>query len=167
MKFLPYENIIYKTRLRQDEVIRRLAENLEPRKSRNSLFGDRGPAKTYEGEIAGSTFHIQRIIYQRNSWLPVISGVVEKEPDGTVIKLKMQLSIFVIIFSCLWCGGVLIGCVFAACNMFTASGFRPVLLGPFAMLVLFYAMTMIFFKRESIRSKKDLRQLFEAEILQE
>lgn len=103
MRFLPAEDITYKTRLTGDEILRRISENTEPEKKiRLGLFGG-GSEKIYEGYVGTDTFQISRIITYRNSFLPKISGVIDKGAGGTRIRVKMRLKTFVILFLCVWC----------------------------------------------------------------
>ena len=166
MKFLPTENIIYKTRLKEDEIINRLSGFIEPKKTfRFGIFSS-GSAKSYEGQINGKKFKIKRIIGYRNSFLPRIDGIIEREFDGLTIKVKMRLHIFVIVFLCIWCGGVGLACIAFLTQVFNHSGFNPVALIPFGMLIFVYALTMGGFKFESRKSKKDLQNIFEADIVE-
>ena len=106
MKYLPAENIVYKTKLKEHEVINRLSNYIEEEKLiRFGLFGG-SISKAYEGEISKESFDIKRIIGYRNSFLPRINGIIEKDFDGTAIKVKMRLHILVVVFLCIWCGGV-------------------------------------------------------------
>ncbi|WP_113638776.1 hypothetical protein [Nubsella zeaxanthinifaciens] len=166
MKFLPAENIIYKTRLKEDELIRRLSDYIEPEKTfRFGVFGS-GSTKSYEGQISGQAFNIKRIISYRNSFLPRINGVIERDFDGLTIKVKMRLHIFVIVFLCIWCGGVGLGCLAFLMQAFSKSEFNPATIIPFGMLIFAYALTMGAFKFESNKSKKDLQTIFEAHIIE-
>jgi hypothetical protein len=162
MKYLPIENIIFKTSLKEDEIIRRLSDCIEPEKTfRFSVFSS-SSAQSYEGQINGSSFTINRIIGYRNSFLPRINGVIERDLDGLTIKVKMRLHIFVIVFLCIWCGG----CIAFLIQAFDNSAFNQATLIPFGMLIFIYALTMGGFKYESYKSKKDLQALFEADIIE-
>jgi hypothetical protein len=167
MKFLPTEDITYKTRLKQDEVIQRLAAITEPEKTfRFGMFGN-GSTKPYEGQIEGYTFSIKRIINYRNSFLPRINGTIENDFDGVTIKVKMRLHIFVIVFLCIWCGGVGLAFLAFLPQMFSNSEFNPATLISFFMLLFAYGLTMGSFKFESKKSKSDLQKIFDAEIIEE
>lgn len=167
MKFLPTENITYKTRLREDEVIKRLGEIVEPEKTfRFGMFSS-GSTRQYEGQINGQIFNIKRIISYRNSFLPRISGTIEKSYDGTIIKIKMKLHIIVVVFLCVWCGGVGLGCFVFLTQAFGNSEFNAATLIPFGLLLFVYGMTMGGFKFESHKSKKYLQTIFEADIIEE
>ena len=164
MKYLPRENITYKTKLNEDEVIKRLLNFIEPEKTFSFGIISSGSIKSYEGQINGQTFKIKRIIGYRNSFLPIINGIIEKDYDGeTTIKVKMRLQIFIIVFLFIWCGGAgLIGIAFLT-QAFDGSEFNPAILIPFGMLILVYALVMGAFKFESNKSKKDLQSILEAE----
>jgi hypothetical protein len=165
MKYLPLENITFKSKLKEAELINRLLNEIEPEKTfRFGMFG-RDSTKTYSGHIKEQTFEIKRIISYRNSFLPRISGIVINEFDRTIIKVKMRLSIFVIIFLCLWSSGVGLLCLTVLPEKIRNSGVDFSILIPIGMLLFLYALTMAGFKFESNKSKKDLQKIFEAEII--
>lgn len=167
MKFLPLENITYKTSLKEEEAVKRLLDSIEPEKTFRFEVFSRGSSKSYEGQVNGQTFDIRRIIGYRNSFLPRINGVIEKDFDGLTIKVKMRLHIFVVVFLCVWCGFVGLGCFASLMQVFSNSEFNPMTLIPFGMLIFVYALTMGGFKFESNKSKKDLQTMFEADIMEE
>ena len=163
MKFLPTENITYKTKLKDTEVINRLSDLVEPeRKFRLGLLSS-GSTKPYEGQISGQTFDIKRIIRGRNSFLPIIKGIIQRDLNGTTITVKMRLHIFVMFFLCIWCAVVGLGCIAFLTKAFNNSKFDTTAIIPFGMLLFAYVLTMVGFKSESNKSKKDLQKLFEAE----
>jgi hypothetical protein len=84
MKYLPFEHIIYSTNLSEEEVITRLSGCVEPKK-----FGFRKRSdKEYEGYIYENGFEINRIIKNRNSFDPDISGIFRKIIIGYKLRLK-------------------------------------------------------------------------------
>jgi len=166
MKFLPTENITYKTRLKEEEIIKRLSECVEPEKTfRFGVFSS-GSIKSYEGKVNARTFDIKRIIGYQNSFLPRINGIIENEYDGLNIRVKMRLHIFVIVFLCFWCGGVGLACITDLIQFFGNSEFNLASFIPFGMLIFAYGLTMGAFKFESNKSKKDLQRIFEADIIE-
>ena len=164
MKYLPFENITYTTKLDSEEILNRLNNIIEPRKTfrNNGIFGG-GHHKPYEGSINGASFSVTRIINYRNSFLPKINGAVEKDLDGTKINVRMRLHLFVIIFMAIWLIGVGIGCLAFIFTMLDNNKFEPMIFIPFGMLLFGYALVTGGFKYESKKTKKDLAQLFESE----
>lgn len=145
----PTENIVYITKLSHNEVITKLFES-----SRYEEFG--------EG-YTNNTFNVKRCINYRNSFLPLIRGRFSESIDGTIVEVRMRPNMFTVIFMLIWFCGVLLGCIFslqAAMN----DRFDVFFLIPFGMalfgIILYYGA----FKYESLKSKKDLQQIFEAEI---
>ena len=165
--YLPFENIIYRTKLDSEEILRRINENIEPRKTLRltGMFGINGH-KPYEGSVNGLSFSITRIIGYRNSFLPRIKGDIGKDFHGTKINVKMRLHPFVLVFMFIWCGGVGLGLGFLALLTISMEeeAFGPTILLLLGMLLFGYGLTTGGFKYESIKSKKYLAQLFEAEI---
>src|SRR5438270_8356589 len=89
-QLLPLEDYILTTRLSVDQVCKRLADNIEPKRSFrfNTLFSN--ATKPYEGEIKGNRFRVSRIINYRNSFLPVIEGEVYQYTGKTQIHITMK-----------------------------------------------------------------------------
>ncbi len=165
MKYLPFENITYETKLDTEEILNRINEIIEPKKAfrMTGIFGS-GNHKPYEGSIIGNSFNINRIIGYRNSFLPRIKGNVEKGFHSTKVNVKMRLHPFVLIFLFVWCGGVGIGLLALLSTAIENGKFEPFILTPLAMLLFAYGLTTGGFKYESIKSKKYLAQLLDAEI---
>jgi hypothetical protein len=165
MKYLPFENITYKTKLDSEEILKRMGNMIEPKKDFriSGIFGNSNH-KPYEGSINGNSFNITRIIGYRNSFLPKIKGTIEKDFNETKVNVKMRLHPFVIAFMFIWFGGVGIGCLAVLIFISNSQDFEPMTLIPFGMLIFGYALVTGGFKFESIKSKKYLAELFEAEI---
>ncbi|MDX2250142.1 MAG: hypothetical protein SF052_25390 [Bacteroidia bacterium] len=165
MKYLPFENIIYKTHLSPDEVRRRLAEKVEPQKFfRMTGFGRNKNDKDYEGKVDQNGFQITRIIGYRNSFLPQIEGEIQPGGEGTSVHVKMNLHPLVWVFIFIWCAGV--GSAFVALTVSSVQRgeFDLFVLIPLGMLVFVYFMTIFAFKFESAKSKKYLEDLWEAQM---
>lgn len=157
MKYLPFERITYRTNLSEQEVITRLLDFVEPKK-----FGfGRNPVKEYEGFINNNYFEINRIIKGRNSFLPQISGVIQKHHYETQIEVKMKLHWLVFVFLIFWCGFVVLFLISTLImeDLKSLNFFLPIF-----MLIFAYLLTMYGFKSESKKSKEDLIRIFEARI---
>ncbi|MCC7452646.1 MAG: hypothetical protein IT222_00660 [Crocinitomix sp.] len=165
MKYLPSENITYKSKLKEDEIIKRLSETVEPEKLIRFSFFSKSASKYYEGYVDGQTFSMRRIISYRNSFIPKITGLIEPDFDGTTIRVKMRLHIFVIVFLCIWCGGVGLAFITTLAYSFSNFEFNPATIFLFIMLLFLYTLTMVGFKYESKKSKKHLQDVFQAEII--
>ena len=163
MKYLPLENITYNSKLSPEEIIKVLNQNLEPYQTfRITGFGQSKKHKLFEGEISNSSFNIRRIIGYRNSFLPAISGTIEKDREGSKIIVKMRLHNLVLGFMILWFGGVIFALLaFSSSTLFTGT-FNKVSLIPIGMLIFGYALVLGGFKYESIKSKKCLAELFDS-----
>jgi hypothetical protein len=157
MKYLPFEHIIYTTHLSKQEIIKRLSDATEPK--RNAFASNRKSTKEYEGFINDDHFEINRIIRNRNSFLPQIRGSIQENNHKTQIDVKMELHVFVFVFLIFWCLFVLL---FLIIVLITVEKISFDVLIPVGMLVFAYALTMFGFKSESMRSKEDLKKIFEA-----
>ncbi len=164
MLLLPIDTITYRTRLSQEEVISRLTDSIETEKKVRSIFTSSAITKPYEGQINGNQFTIRRIIRYRNSFLPEINGTVQQGIGETQVRVKMGLHIYTIVFLGLWCSMVGFFCLGSLLRIMNGTKLASSELKPFGMLLFAYVLTMVAFKYESIKSKKQLRTLFEGEI---
>lgn len=163
MKYLPYEDITYKTNLSEQEVLTRLSGFVEPKK-----FGlGRNYIKEYEGSIDNNSFEISRVIQYRNSFLPQINGRIQNGNDGVKIQLTMSLHAFVSFFLIVWCSFALIFFIGVSIKAIREKEISVELFLPLCMLLFVYALTMVGFKSESKKSKEYFRRSFEAEIMNE
>lgn len=161
MKYLPYERITYKTNLSEQEVLTRLSGFVEPKK-----FGlGRNPMKDYEGSVNENSFEINRVIKNRNSFLPRINGTIQENNYGTEIEVTMKLDLLVFVFLLFWCSTTI--CVFIIMISSTEKRKLMEFFIPLMMLLFIYALTMVGFKMESKKSKEYLRKNFESEIIKE
>ena len=167
-KFLPFENFNLRTNLTKAEVLDRITNNIEPKKTFQFSFFPKKRTKPYEGKIIGNSFEISRIIYYRNSFVPFIKGSIHSDDHGTEIAIAMRLFTSVIIFTLLWFGAAALICIGALVAAFVQSteGFQHgawlVVVIPFSMIIFLHIMIRGAFKMESIQSKKFLMELLEA-----
>ena len=74
---LPFENYVLTTRLSADEVLKRVAANIQQKQAFSFSTFSRNYTKPYTGQITGTTFKMSRNIYYRNSFLPIITGFTD------------------------------------------------------------------------------------------
>jgi len=168
MKFLPTENFIYKTKLREIEVIHRLQEIVVPeRLFRLPPSHLASPTKLYEGIIRRNSFDIQKIRFGRRNMIPQINGAIKEGKEETIITIKIRLSVGVFIWFWAWIAlsgtaGFILLCQF----LFNKVEFHPSLFAPFGFMFLGYAIVMAVFKTHSIPAKKELKKILEADIIE-
>ncbi|MEZ4775228.1 MAG: hypothetical protein R3D00_18735 [Bacteroidia bacterium] len=167
MKYLPFENLTYKSPLSVDEVRQRLAENIEPKKFfRMRGFLSSKDHQPYEGSIGENSFQINRIIHYRNSFLPQITGEIRPSGSGAVIDVKMKLHVMVWVFIVIWCMVVKTALITILLPFFQEERFSPGILIPVFMLVFVYVLTTAAFKFESSKSKKDMESFFDGKLVE-
>jgi hypothetical protein len=166
---LPFEKYNLTTKLSYDEIYKRLADNIEPKRSFQFFAFNRNSTKPYEGEIWGNSFTISRIINYNNSFLPVIKGNILTMIGQNQINIKMRPAIFFLIFGSLWLGIVTLACILLILaglvqfKQIIQNGFSPAFLIPFGMFIFGCLIFLIPFKIESKKSRKFLAALLEVE----
>ncbi len=167
MKYFPSENYLLSTKLSVDEIRTKISEQIVPKKLfMLSLFGER-TTKPYEGTLTQEGFRINRILQGRNSWRPTITGKITKDTIGTKIQINMRMItiIEVVMFVFLGMFGFLFICLTYV--SISKGNFKGETLGIFLFFILLYVIMTVSFKYESLKSKKFLVELFEAEIKNE
>ncbi len=167
MRFLPYEKLLLKTPLTESQVEMRLKNFIEPKKFRPGsilLYGSN--SKPYEGAMKGTKFRIWRIIYMNNIFLPEIKGEFEYLPNETLIHVKMKLQDGVLVSSCALILMGLSSFSILGVEQLMAHGKISIKIFSILGVTLFVYFVIILgsFKAETIRSKRDLAELFDAEI---
>jgi hypothetical protein len=168
-KYLPFENYVLTTKLPAEEVYKRLDEKIALKKTSFFSFSNFRSSLPYEGSLGANYFKISRVIYYRNSFLPVIKGEFSPTTRGTEIHINMQPEGFVMVFISLWLGVVTLVCLgelligIVKFRQIIQQGFPPAALIPFGMLLFACLMTYFGFKLESKKSKKFLVELLDAE----
>lgn len=163
-KFLPAENIEYRTKLSKEEVIRMLQDNIELQKSFGFWDNHTIYSKPYIGVVTDQYFKVTRAINYRNSFLPEIKGEIVQDGGSTRIKVTMKPVSFVIAFMIVWFGGTLMACIAVIFAALTRE-FNPAFLIPFVMLVFGVILVLVGFKKESKRSIDDLKDILRADIV--
>lgn len=160
-KILPFEDCSLETKLKGKEIHERLSDLTDTESGFfkfKSTFKKRSENK-FEGKITENSFEIRRIIRYKNSFLPNISGTIEEFFIGTNIHIKFRLPIFIIIFMCIWLGGVLLGLTI----MFLVKAPYTMIFIPCVMLLFGVGLFTIPFKIEVRKAKELLKEILEAE----
>lgn len=166
MPLLPYQNIVYNTRLTREELVERLNDAVEPKRGLSfSAFKKQKNRKDYEGQVDRNGFKIQRVIQYRNSFLPQITGIFQRGRTGNEVLVKLRLNAFVLVFISLWMGGVAMACLSIIFAMGSAGGIGYFSLIPFGMLLFGYLLTTLTFNYEANKSKKDLQEILKGRVL--
>lgn len=167
MNFLPYDRVTYKTYLRPEVIQQRLEESIEPTKIRWFSFG-KEPHKPYQGTITWPTFAIHRVIFYRNSFLPMIRGEVQEEMGQTVVTVTMHPHVLVFAFMAVWFLIPLNFCFLGFLAMLTSEGGVSWEAGIGIPFILFGCLLLLLpYKWEANKSKKFFQELFEAAEAQE
>jgi hypothetical protein len=159
--FLPVEDYTLTTKLKVEEVSKRLSEKIRARRTirgafRDFLYGD-DTRCSYEGYLVSNQFEMQRIIGYRNSFLPVINGLIYNMDGKTYIRVEMKIVDYVLIPVMIVIAVVLLASLFNLRGGFINRA-TPFLITLFAYSVFYFA-----FKIESNITTRFLKRLLEAE----
>lgn len=143
---------------RTPEDVRFLLKSVTVQRKWSVFPPDRG---TFIGEIADYEFKIIPVLSYRNSFVPVIKGLIRPDGRGTRIFITMKLHGAVTAFCTVWFGFVLFFMPFGVL-LVSAEGFLqalPILLGPAAMFLGGQALVRFGFGRPAEQSRKKLMEL--------
>jgi hypothetical protein len=165
---LPYERCVFTTHLSQQEVLKRIDDNIQVRPNFRFSFSPPRYSKPYSGYIRANFFEMTRNISYRNSFLPLITGTVSTESGQTQVTIIMKPVLFVTIFMCIWLGFaglvsliVTLGAL-TELNRSVHTAFDPAMLIPYGMFAFGYLLFFFAFKFESGPSARFLEDLLEA-----
>jgi hypothetical protein len=89
MMFIPYKRAEMATPLAVDEIVKRLSQSVEMRKS--IWLSPYRPKAEYWGMVSAEEFQISRSIRGRNTYLPLITGRFTPSASGTVVSARLTL----------------------------------------------------------------------------
>ncbi|MDR1729627.1 MAG: hypothetical protein LBR52_03095 [Prevotellaceae bacterium] len=167
----------YLTHLSKEEILNILSYEIDKKKHKYHLFSSWNKHK-YEGVIKDNCFYISRIVNSSRLRLslPIIEGYIEEKDNETEIIVDMKLSVdgkfsLAIIIGFVFL--IIIVLIIVAVNSFFAMDFVSgiiqslfVICSPFVTL-LFIKLALSFFASECENSKRDLKKLFSAKIIDE
>ena len=157
---IPYKFTSIKTSLSVDEIVQAMSKEIAaPRDlfQEPHIIGN----KFYEGKVSNQGFEIQRIIYTRNSFLPVLYGKFVSEEIGTQVNAHIvvhpaALILFALIFLLPSLGITFLSLVF---SIFTYDNGIYLYSGGF--FVVFYLLMNLSFGFEANDSEKYITSFFE------
>jgi len=163
MRLYPYENFYIETQLSPEKIERLLRNNLQTEPS-FWIFFKSTDFLPYYGWATINRFQIRRNTSYRHAFLPVISGTIAGE-TSPFIHIKMRLSVAVQISLLLWT--VIMGyyAVKLSIKELREGEFDSSVLIGYGMLAFYYLFATIWFKLESLKTKRFLIDLFEGKIV--
>jgi hypothetical protein len=169
MILLPYERFQIETSLSLIEAKKRIESIIVPPppfgtrfiNALDNMFKKSG-ADQFTGKIDDQGFQIRRIIYYRNSFLPVVKGKFEQGSAGTNVVVKMTLHPVALVFMVIWFGG-LGTIVFSSLSVMFSRGSDPILVTAVGMFFFGWLMIQFGFVFEARKAKKIISQLFSIE----
>jgi len=146
MNLIPFENIQISSPLKKEEILRRIAGQLQHTTQFGNAF-HKDSLKKYEGFVTSNEFKFRRILKSgMNSFIPIIHGKIETESTKSSIFIKIRLHPFVYIMT----------------TFLTLFGLFVFFLNPSLIGLLFpfvpYALSLVFYNIESKMAKDDLIQ---------
>jgi len=101
---VPYRRFVIETLKSPPEILDALESQVEQGSSAmlSTSTGRTDSAHTFVGELSVDRFKIRRKIGYRNSFLPMINGVVTPMDDGARVVVTIMPHVFVVLFMCVW-----------------------------------------------------------------
>jgi hypothetical protein len=100
MPLIPYKHIRISTTRTVEKAVGLVSSAISPRRTLSNWSVSTG--KEFEGSVNEQGFKIQKIIHNRNSFLPVLYGKFVPTDMGTKVDIHLTMDRVVIIFVCLW-----------------------------------------------------------------
>ncbi len=164
MKLIPSKKVLLVSPLSEEQVKGILKDVISPKK--RSLFNLKEAKNNtfFEGFIVDNQFQIQRIITNRNSFLPQIKGQFKSSSNGTVISLNLKVQAFVLVFMSIWFSMVSVAFVATFIGVLTQNVQPFAILMPLFMLVVAFALVHFGFSKEEGKAILELRRILSARI---
>jgi hypothetical protein len=164
MTFLPYDKIDLTTRLTDKQIVSKLKSitDTDTKFSFKKLF--KSNDKSYFGTITDESFEIKRIIYYKNSFLPILFGSFQKTINGSTISIKMRMHMAVNIGLSIICSFLLFFSIGFLLYTDKSDEKEITRFIPLIMFSIIYVLVMFFYKLESKKAQRDLIELLSADI---
>ena len=103
MPVIPYKHISISTSLTVEQAVSLVSSSISPRRTRSDWFASTD--KEFEGFVTAQGFRIQKIIHNKNSFLPILYGKFIPTEKGTKVNVHLTMDVLVTIFACFWLAG--------------------------------------------------------------
>lgn len=156
---IPYKRFVISTSLTVEEIVNVISDAILPRHTLTTWHSS--TTKVFEGKIDKQGFEIQKIIHNRNSFLPVLYGRIIPADRGSRIEIKLTLNILVGVFSVIWLSAMSGAFVLLAITKTNNSASNEYLWAPFAAIGLFLLMVNLGFGSYAKETEDFITNLFE------
>lgn len=164
MKIIPSDKIEILTTLSNQEVRKRMTENIRPKKRLKFRFNKSQDKELFEGTFEQDRFEIQRIITGRNSFLPQIKGQIQPNISGTKLVADLKFHTFVIIFILFWMTFVGFAFVMGIIGVINQGTNPFLLIFPFIMIGFGIGFINYGFNSQREKSISDLKRILNGQI---
>lgn len=159
---VPFMAITLKTKLSKSNVIELLDSNTSVFKKFSFKNLKNNSNKLFYGKIIGDKkFEIFQIIKGRNSFNPLIKGIINGDEIETKIDIKMRFHLIIIAIILFFIGFLTIGNILD----YVKSGVIETLLIGIAMSLFLYIFAMYEFNKQTEKVTEILKSIFKAEIV--
>ncbi len=166
MKYLPFEHLVFKSRLREEQIGKNLSKFMiykYPHKF--SSFRSYDDTNYYVGSLERSGFKIT-VRCAKNSFTPVITAHYTNDGLETIVNVRMRLHKIMFLFSAIWAVPLLALFVVMIVESIIHREWGPIILFPLGMVSVFYLFAMRGFKIASKEAVKHLENALEAKAIQ-
>jgi hypothetical protein len=153
VKLLPFHRFEINSPLDRQAALAAMAAHTEDRKWFRWRWPNSKNDDRFEGQLNADGFHVRRIIGYRNSFLPVVDGVVHASGRGSRVEITMRPFVFVVALV-----GITSLPIFSIA-ISTGDSLGFLIAG--GLLLFIYAMTMGGFWLEAAKQEQTLRQIFQ------
>jgi len=158
MEWIPYQRLTITTDLSKEEVLKRMRERVGPKRRENLVRVDRN---IFSGDVIEDYFDLTLHTDYRNSWTPMITGVIKETNNETEIYVTLKSNWFVISFTTLFIFIGVIRLVFEIIDFKDTQDFNWTIL----LFILFpYGLTWFGFNLDADRSIDGLLKISKGEI---
>ena len=161
MKLLETKEIVCKTLLSEEAIIKKISENIEEERTLGFRKINNNYTKQFIGTILNNQFQIKKTAGTKNQTMPIINGKVINDFEGT--KISVKITPYKPLFIIVWSVGMLLGFIF---NIYVYKTKNHDIVFLYSSLICLPMSTAMYFKyrydlKQSINS---LKELLEAEI---